>query len=307
MRFGLHVGSYRFATGTAVALREIAEAAEEAGFDAIYVMDHFRQIPQVGRAWDDFLESWTTLAYLAACTSRIRLGTLVTGVTYRNVGHLGKIVSTLDVLSQGRATCGLGLAWFAAEHRAYGWDFPPVPARYALLEDTLQALRLLWGRGSPAFKGRVLDLPETLCYPRPVQAKVPLILGGGGEKRTLRLAAQYADAANVHGDVATVRRKAAVLRHHCDHAGRDVELTHLSTALVGRDDAEVAALVEKLRPRRQDPATYAAVVHAGTIDDHIGRFRELAETGVAEVMVRLADLTDPAPLARMAKVISAFR
>jgi alkanesulfonate monooxygenase SsuD/methylene tetrahydromethanopterin reductase-like flavin-dependent oxidoreductase (luciferase family) len=157
------------------------------------------------------------------------------------------------------------------------------------------------------FRGRVLDLPETLCYPRPVQAKVPLILGGGGEKRTLRLAAQYADAANVHGDVATVRRKAAVLRHHCDHAGRDVELTHLSTALVGRDDAEVAALVEKLRPRRQDPATYAAVVHAGTIDDHIGRFRELAETGVAEVMVRLADLTDPAPLARMAKVISAFR
>jgi F420-dependent oxidoreductase-like protein len=307
LRFGLHVGSYAFDRGTATGLREIAEAAEAAGFDAIYVMDHFRQIPQLGRAWEDFLESWTTLAYLAACTSRVRLGTLVTGVTYRNVGHLGKIVATLDVLSQGRAVCGLGLAWNATEHRAYGWEFPPVARRYALLEDALRALPLLWGKGSPAFHGKVLDLPETLCYPRPVQAHLPMILGGGGEKRTLRLAARYADAANVFGDAATVRHKAAVLRAHCAEAGREVELTHLSTALVGEDDAEVAALVEKFRPRRQDQAKYAAAVHAGTVEDHVGRFRELAEAGVAEVMVRLPDLTGPAPLARMAKVISAFR
>src|SRR5262249_22985142 len=205
-----------------------------------YVMDHFRQIPQVGRAWDDFLESYTTLAYLAACTERVRLGALVTGITYRNVAHLGKIVASLDVLSGGRAVCGLGLAWFQAEHVAYGWPFPSASQRYELLEDALQLLPLLWGPGSPSFDGRVLHVPEALCYPRPLQAHVPVVVGGGGERRTLRLAARYADAANVLGDLATVRRKAAVLREHCATEGRQVELSHLSTALVGADDRHVA-------------------------------------------------------------------
>ncbi|HEV2778759.1 MAG TPA: TIGR03560 family F420-dependent LLM class oxidoreductase [Actinophytocola sp.] len=311
LRFGLHLSTFTFTGGTpatAERLREIAAAAEDAGFDAIYVMDHFRQIPQIGRAWENFLESYTTLAYLAACTTRARLGALVTGVTYRNVAHLGKIVATLDVLSGGRAVCGLGLAWFAAEHAAYGWDFPPVDRRYALLEDALRLLPLLWGPGSPAFEGRVLSVPEAACYPRPLQEHVPIILGGGGERRTLRLAARHADAANVLGDLDTVRHKAAVLRAHCAEAGREpIELTHLCTALVGADDREVAALVDRLRSPRQDPARYAAAMHAGTVDDHVGRFRELAEAGVAEVMVRLPDLTDAEPLARLAKVISAFR
>jgi alkanesulfonate monooxygenase SsuD/methylene tetrahydromethanopterin reductase-like flavin-dependent oxidoreductase (luciferase family) len=272
-------------------------------------MDHFRQIPQIGRAWDPFLESYTTLGYLAACTQRVRLGALVTGVTYRNVGHLGKIVATLDVLSGGRAVCGLGLAWFKQEHDAYGWDFPSVPDRYALLEDALQVLPMLWGPGHPAFSGRVLSLPDTTCYPRPL-GRVPIVLGGGGERRTLRLAARYADAANVLGDAATVRRKGDVLRAHCRAAGRDpdqVELTHLSTTLIGADDREVAGLVSRLRPRQQDPARYAASVNAGTVDDHVGRFRELAEAGAREVMIRLPDLTDARPLERAAQVIAAFR
>jgi F420-dependent oxidoreductase-like protein len=314
LRFGLHLG--RFGADRAAlapGLRAVAGAAEEAGFDAMYVMDHFRQIPQIGRAWDDFLESYTTLGYLAACTSRVRLGALVSGVTYRNVAHLGKIVASLDVLSGGRAVCGLGLAWFEAEHTAYGWPFPAVPQRYALLEDALRLLPVLWGPGSPAFRGEVLTVPEAACYPRPLQAHVPIVLGGGGERRTLRLAARYADAANVFGDLDTVVRKRDVLRAHCLDVGRDptaVELTHLSTALVGDTGTEVAAAVERLRPRRQDPARYAASVHAGTVSDHIGRFRRLAEAGVAEVMLRLpdlTDLTDPTPVLRMAQVISSFR
>ncbi len=311
LRFGLHLSGFTFDGGApamAQRLREIAAGAEDAGFDAIYVMDHFRQIPQLGRAWDHFLESYTTLAYLAACTERVRLGALVTGVTYRNVAHLGKIIATLDVLSGGRAVCGLGLAWFKAEHTAYGWDFPPTGDRYALLEDALRLLPVLWGPGSPAFEGRVLSVPETTCYPRPLQERVPIVVGGGGERRTLALAARYADAANVLGDVDTVRHKASVLRAHCAEAGREpIELTHLCTALVGTDDREVAGLVDRLRPRRQDAARYAATVNAGTVDDHIGRFRELAEAGVGEVMVRLPDLTGAEPLARMARVISAFR
>ncbi|MFI5909117.1 LLM class flavin-dependent oxidoreductase [Dactylosporangium sp. NPDC051541] len=294
LRFGLHIGEFK-----GVDVRATAQAAEAAGFDAIYVMDHFRQIPQLGRAWDDFLESWTTLAYLAACTERVRLGTLVSGVTYRNVAHLGKIVATLDVLSGGRAVCGLGLAWFKDEHKAYGWDFPNVRERYALLEDALQLLPLLWGKGSPSFQGQVLTVPEAMCYPRPVQPRIPIIVGGNGERHTLRLAAQYADAANVMGDLETVRRKASVLREY----NSQTALTHLTTALVSSDDRTLDALVEAGRGRRPRD-TYAAAVHAGTVGDHIGRFRALADSGVQEVMVRLAhpDCMEP-----MSQVIAAFR
>jgi alkanesulfonate monooxygenase SsuD/methylene tetrahydromethanopterin reductase-like flavin-dependent oxidoreductase (luciferase family) len=211
-------------------------------------------------------------------------------------------------------TCGLGLAWFHQEHAAYGWDFPTVRERYALLEDALQLLPILWGPGSPPFHGKVLDVAEALCYPRPLQEHVPILVGGGGERRTLRLAAQYADACNLLGDVATVRHKATVLGAHCDAVGRDrasVAVTHLTTALVAEDDRRLGRLIEQLRPRRADPARYAASVNAGTVDDQVGRFRELAEAGAREVMLRLPDLgmvgTVEETLERMAKVIAAFR
>jgi alkanesulfonate monooxygenase SsuD/methylene tetrahydromethanopterin reductase-like flavin-dependent oxidoreductase (luciferase family)/predicted kinase len=305
LRFALHMGEFPGGSqGLRAWVRETGQAAEEAGFDAVYVMDHFRQIPQVGRPWDDFLESSTTAAFLAACTERVRLGSLVSGITYRNVAHLGKIVASLDVLSGGRAVCGLGLAWFEAEHVAYGWPFPPTAQRYALLEDALQLLPLLWGPGSPAFHGAVLDVPEAVCYPRPLQEHVPIVVGGGGERRTLRLAAQYADVANVLGDLATVRRKAAVLGEHCAAFGREVELSHLSTALVGADDRHVAELVDAHRPRGRSAASYAAAVHAGSVEDHVGRIRELADAGVAEVVLRLVD---PRSMEPMSRVIARFR
>jgi alkanesulfonate monooxygenase SsuD/methylene tetrahydromethanopterin reductase-like flavin-dependent oxidoreductase (luciferase family)/predicted kinase len=303
LQFGLQLSSYTHKAGrktTAEWIKQVAAKAEAAGFSSIYVMDHFRQIPQVGRAWEDFLESWTTLAYLAACTERVKLGTLVTGITYRNVAHLGKIAATLDVLSGGRAICGLGLAWFEAEHKAYGWDFPPVNDRYDLLEDALQLLPILWGPGNKPFRGKVLDVPDTTCYPRPLQDKLPILIGGSGS-RTLRLAAKYGDAANVFGDATQVRRRAELLK------GSQARLTHLSTTLVGNDHQQVNELVERLRPRNQDPAKYAASVNAGTITDQIGRFRELAEAGVAEVMLSLPDLDDDlAPIDKMADVIAAF-
>ena len=313
LRFGLHLGEFA-APGGAPAirgwLRETAAAAESAGLDAIYVMDHFRQIPQVGRPFDDMLESFSTLAYLAACTERVRLGALVAAVTHRSVPLLAKTVATLDVLSGGRAVCGLGLGWYAAEQAALGIDLPPVADRYALLEDALQLLPVMWGPGSKPFAGRVLDVPEALCYPRPLQAHVPVVVGGAGERRTLRLAAQHADAANVFGDLDTVRRKGAVLRAHCAELGRDpaeVELTHLTTVLVGDDDAHAAALVERYRPRRRSAESYAATVHAGTVEDHVDRFAALADAGVAEVMVRLVDVADPESVARLGAVITALR
>ena len=235
---------------------------------------------------------------------------MVTGITYRNVAHLGKIVATLDVLSGGRAVCGLGLAWMEDEHRAYGWPFPSRAERYALLEDALQLLPLLWGPGTPSFQGRVLDVPEALCYPRPLQAKVPILVGGGG--RAPHLAAR-----------GPPRRR---LQHHRRRAGRPpqargaaralrrrrprpstIEVTQLSTTLVGRDAAEVDALVEQHRPRRVGAERYAAHVNAGTVADQVGRFRALADEGVDLAVVSLPDLDGTAAVERFASVIDRFR
>lgn len=166
------------------------------------------------------------------------------------------------------------------------------------------------GPGSPAYEGGRVSVPEAMCYPRPLQAHVPVVVGGGGERRTLRLAARYADAANVMGDKEIVARKAAVLRAHCEAEGRapgSVELTHLSTVLVGADDHHVAELVEGSRRRGGDRAHTAAALNAGTVHDHIGRCRELADAGVSEVVVRMVDPLDPSVMEQMASVISAFR
>jgi F420-dependent oxidoreductase-like protein len=312
LSFGLQIPSFTWEGGPAEIadrLGAIATAAEDAGFTSLWVMDHMIQIPFIGREWLEMMESYTTLGFLAAHTSRIRLGTMVTGITYRNVAHLGKIVATLDVLSGGRAMCGLGAAWFEREHRAYGWSFPPLKDRYAILEDALQLLPLLWGPGAPAFEGRTIRVAEAICYPRPLQEHVPILVGGQGERRTLQLVARYADACNVRGDPATVRRKLGALARHCSAAGRAVDsvrVTHLSTALTGRDQAEVEAGVDALRPKGTSPEAYRAWANAGTVEDHIGRFRELAEAGVQEAIVSLPDLLGPGPVERFATVIGAF-
>ena len=175
-------------------------------------MDHVVQIPSVGREWEDMPDSTTTLGFLAARPRTVRLGALVNGITYRNIAHLAKITATLDVLSGGRAFCGLGPPWFGREHELYGWDFPPVARRYELLEDALQLLPLMWGKGTPPFDGRTMTIPAATCYPRPLQERVPILVGGSGERRTLRLVARYADACNLFGEPDVVAHKVDVLR-----------------------------------------------------------------------------------------------
>jgi F420-dependent oxidoreductase-like protein len=283
LEFGLQIPRFAFPGGpaeTRARLTDIAAVAEDAGFSGLWVMDHFLQIPPVGPHWEDMLESWTTLAFLAGRTERVRLGTLVTGITYRNIAHLAKIVATLDVLSGGRAVCGLGAAWFEREHRAYGWRFPPRAERFAALEDALELLPLMWGKGAPAYSGRTIEVPEAVCYPRPLQDHVPILVGGSGEQVTLRLVARHADACNLFGDAAAVRRKVEVLHGHCAAEGRDqaeVTVTHLSTA------------------------------DASTVDDHVGRYRLLAEAGVQAEIVTFPALAGPEPVAAFAPVIDAFR
>jgi alkanesulfonate monooxygenase SsuD/methylene tetrahydromethanopterin reductase-like flavin-dependent oxidoreductase (luciferase family)/predicted kinase len=313
LRFGLHLGSFvntGGAAGVRERLRTVAVTAEQAGFDSLWVMDHVRQIPQVGRAWDDMLESVTALGWLAAATERASIGCLVHPVAHRDVPLLGKAVATLDVLSGGRAVCGLGVGWFEAEHRAYGWRFPPLAERYELLEDALRFLPLLWGPGSPAFEGKQLRVPEAMGYPRPLQAKVPLLVGGSGERRTLRLVAELADACNLFGDAHTVARKCAVLHRHCDAVGRDpasVEVTHLSAALAAPDAASVSAAVDARTPTHASTRAVAARLHAGTVDDHIHRVESLAAAGVQHVIVALSDLDDLGTVESFAAVMAATR
>jgi F420-dependent oxidoreductase-like protein len=294
--FGLQISRFEFPghpATTAQTLAAIARAAEEAGFTSLWVMDHFLQIPQVGREWEDMLESYTTLGYLAGVTSTIRLGTLVTGITYRNLAHLGKIVATLDVLSGGRAMCGIGAAWFERENELYGWgELPPIRERLDRVEDALELLPLLWGPGAPRFEGRTITVAEAVCYPRPLQERVPILVGGSGERRTLKLVAQHADLCNFFGEPDSVRRKLAVLHDHCAAVGRDpaqITVTQLGAARVIADG----------EPREGRGAA--------TVQEHIGRYRELAEAGVQSAIVGLADSAGPESVRRFADVIAAFR
>ena len=306
LTFGLHIPQFTFPggpTATATHLREIATAAENAGFTALYVMDHFRQIPQVGRAWEDMLECFTTLTWLAAATERVRLSSLVAAITHRSIPLLGKTIATLDVLSGGRAMCGLGLGWFTAEQRALGLDLPPIGERYELLEDALRFLPLLWGAGAPAFDGHRLHVREALCYPRPLQARIPIMVGGNGERRTLPLVARYGDACNLFGQPDDVAHKVLVLAAQCTAAGRDagaVTVTHLSTVQV------VATPEAGARARRGR----GIEVNTGTVEDHQIRFDALHASGVSHAIVSLADLTSAeggiAAIDRFRPLIDAF-
>jgi F420-dependent oxidoreductase-like protein len=312
LRFGLHLSSFEVPGGPAELgprLLDVAAAAEAVGFDSLWVMDHWRQIPQLGRPWDSMPEASVTLATLAAATRTARLGCLVHGITYRNPAALGRIVATLDVLSGGRAWCGLGAGWFETEHRAYGWPFPPAAERLDLLEDALRLLPLLWGPGAPAFTGRRISVPEAMCYPRPLAGRVPILVGGGGERRTLRLVARYADACNLTGDPDTVRHKIEVLHRHCADVGRDpaqVRVTHLSGALVARDPAALAAELARRRPAR-GASRWSARVTAGTVEDHILAIQALRAAGVDDVIVSLEGVWDSDAVTVFGQVIAAAR
>lgn len=205
-------------------LADAARTAEDAGFDSLFVMDHFFQLPMIGEAELDMHEGYTTLGFLAGLTERIRLGTLVTGVTYRHPGILVKQVTSLDVLSGGRAWFGIGAAWFEREHDGLGVPFPPLTERFERLEEAVQIAKQMWSDDDGAYKGKHYTLSETICRPQPrQQPHPPIMIGGGGERKTLRLVARYADACNVAGSPEEVRHKFDVLKQHCDEVGRNYE------------------------------------------------------------------------------------
>ena len=238
MRIGLQIPSFSWPGGAAAIgerITRIARTADDAGFASIWVMDHFFQISLVGPAELEMLEGYTALSHLAAVTQRARLGTLVTGATYRHPGILAKTVTTLDVLSGGRAYFGVGAGWFEREHVGLGVPFPSLKLRFERLEETLRIVRQMWSEEDGPFHGRHFQLAETLNHPPPLsQPHPPILIGGLGERKTLRLVAQYADACNLFSYIglAGLRGKLEVLRRHCDDVGRsydEVERTTLGT------------------------------------------------------------------------------
>lgn len=225
MELSLHITNFKWPgwpETIAPTLAATAEAAEEAGIAELTFMDHWFQMDQLAPAEDPMLEGYTSLGFLAARTSTVKLGLLVTGVTYRYPGLLAKIVTTLDVLSGGRAQLGLGAAWYEREHRGLGVPFPPVAERFERLEETVQICLQMWSDDNGPYQGKHYQLASTLCSPRPIsQPRPPILIGGGGEKKTLRLVARYADACNLMGSPADVGRKLDVLKRHCETEGRD--------------------------------------------------------------------------------------
>jgi F420-dependent oxidoreductase-like protein len=282
MKVGLQISSFTWPGGPeaiAPTLARIVQAADEAGFDSIWVMDHFFQIRGVGKVEEPMLEGMTALGFMAAHSKRARLGLMVGGIHYRNPGLWIKATTTLDVLSGGRAWFGIGAAWNQEESRALGFPFPPLGERFEMLEETLKMAHEAWQgeRGSEgSFQGRHFRAERLLTSPQSIsRPRVPIMVGGGGEKKTLRLVAQYADACNVFGSPEGIARKYAILDAHC--------------AAVGRDPREIER--STLQNVRLGPPGSARTESPQEVID---RFAELSDAGADHVILELKDAHVPA-------------
>lgn len=297
MRCGLQVSTFTWPGGPASigpTFRRVARNAEGAGLSSLWVMDHFFQIAQHGPAEMDMLEGYTTLAQAAAVTERIELGTLVTGVTYRHPGILAKTVTTLDVLSGGRAWLGIGAAWNEEEHRGLGVPYPPVAERFERLEETLQIARRMFDGDQTPYAGKHFSLERPLNLPAPLR-RTPILIGGSGPKKTLRLVAKYADACSLFdaGPEAMAARL-AILRGHCDDVGRnprEIEVTALSRLLVSRAGGTTA---RGNRIRTVDEAVdHYGRLAAGGLDHVIWTLPDVADDTAYELVAELARQLEP--------------
>jgi F420-dependent oxidoreductase-like protein len=256
--------------------------AEESGFESVWVMDHFWQLPPLGGPDQPILEGYTLLGALAARTSTVRLGTLVTGVTYRNPALLAKQVTTLDLISRGRAILGIGAAWYEEEHQGLGYDFPPVRERMDRLEEAVQICRAMFTEDAPSFDGTYYRIEGARNLPRPVQpGGPPILVGGSGEKRTLRIVARHADMCNIHGSPATIRRRLDILRRHCEEVGRDpAEITTSRRgSLILTATTDEAEQVSKL-VRDAAGAEFDEQFTVGTEEQVIEAVGELVDAGL---------------------------
>ena len=306
--FGLQIPNFTFGGADAEIfgrVTELARTGEGSGFESLWVMDHFYQLPALGGGTQPMLEGYTLLGALAAVTTKARLGTLVTGVTYRNPAMLAKQVTTLDVISGGRAILGIGAAWHDTEHEAMGFDFPPVKERMDRLEEAVQICRAMFTQDTPTFDGRYYRVHEVHNVPRPIQAGgPPIMIGGSGEKRTLKLVAKYADLCNISGDAATVAHKLGVLREHRDAVGRDaseITATRLATLLLTSSAQETAQMREFLAQAAGPEA--AAGFNVGEEHEIIDQVGELVAAGLDTLIFNMP-LSAPDAVARAGTLLT---
>jgi F420-dependent oxidoreductase-like protein len=294
MRLGLDVNNFTWPGGDAAigpTFACVVKRAEDAGFYSAWVMDHFYQLDFNGPPEAPMLEAYSALSYAAGLTSRIKLGAMVTGVTYRYPGIFVKTATTLDVLSGGRAYFGIGAAWFEREHHDMGVPYPPLGERFELLEETVQLALQMWSGETKPFNTKHFQLPEPICRPLPVsKPHPPILIGGGGEKKTLRLVAQYGDACNLF-DGPEVSRKLEILREHCVAVGRSYEEIEKTVMFFPGSDLDgVASKLEELAGLGFDQAiaSLPKVNEPGVIE----AFAELA-VPVAEGLVTAGRQTHP--------------
>ncbi|MFZ4519533.1 MAG: LLM class F420-dependent oxidoreductase [Microthrixaceae bacterium] len=297
---------------------EQATAAEDAGFDSVWVMDHFWQLPMLGAPDLEMLEGYTTLGALGQATRSVNLGTLVTGVTYRNPALLAKIVTTLDVISGGRAICGIGAAWFEEEHVGLGFDFPPLKVRFEMLEEALRIIRPMFLGERPSFEGTHYRTAEAINSPLPLRpGGVPIMVGGSGEKKTLPLGARHADAINLSAGSDELTRKVDVITAALADAGRtrdELNVSWLCTLVLGDTAAEAEERFRgMLAERGMDPsmlddpgvrAMITARIVVGDADGAVAQLRGALDQGLDGIIVNLpADGGDPAAVGRAAEVV----
>jgi len=304
--FGLHLPDYSFPDTPPAALFdrvvEQARAAEEAGFSLVSVMDHLYQIRGVGEVTDPMLEGWSVLAALSRETTTVRLGTVVTGVTYRNPALLAKMATTLDVLSGGRAILGLGAAWNDVEHIAYGFDFPPVRERMDRLDEALTIIRAMFREDRPSFSGRHYRIEEALNLPRPIQPGGPRVMvGGGGEQRTLKIAATHADMTHWFPlGLDALQHKTEVLARYCEAIGRDpatIERTMAAPVVVTTSEAEIQAVLERVPPERRP------FVAVGPPEQVVDRIRPYLDAGFTGFTFNNSIYRTPESIARVGELL----
>ncbi|MEA2366538.1 MAG: hypothetical protein QOI32_2050 [Thermoleophilaceae bacterium] len=264
-------------------LTQIATTAESSGFDTVLVMDHLHQIPGVGPPENWMLEGNTILAALAARTERVNLSLLVAGVTYRNPALHAKITTTLDVISGGRAIHGIGAGWNVEEATAYGYDFPPLGERFERLEDALNIARAMFTQERATYEGKHHSVREALNNPKPIRGDIPIMIGGSGEKKTLRMVAEYADASNFFGDAERIRHLVGVLEGHCERFDRDpaeITKTRLGTVIIRATQEEADRSFERVREATDQPPERLATWIVGDPDTVAEKCSELLDAGL---------------------------
>jgi len=299
MQFGLQHPNFNFDYNSqgndisyiAHSLKNLVSKAENSGFDSFWVMDHFHQIQFVGKPEDPMLEGWTVLSMLAGITTKIKLGTLVTGIIYRYPSVLAKIASTLDVLSKGRLFMGLGAAWNEQESLAYGINFPSNQERLLRLEETIQIIRKMWTEEPCAsFNGKYFQVINAYCNPKPIQKpSPPILVGGSGERKTLKIVAKYADACNLFGSTESIKKKLDILKEHCKSVGRDFDSilkTKLGTIVLDNNREAAKDRIEENFRGVPEEQIKEFVIY-GTPEDILKQIEALQQVGIQYLIVNL--------------------